>query len=141
MPKSQFHRPLRLAMILVLGIAGLAEARPQKTPEASFEQGFTPVVKRILPAVVNIASSMANEEGYVRSASFFRPHPPFLERIISTFSEIAYLPHKSELRMDSSAFHDAKQRIAALIHKREKEEKNRPSLREKGHCLKSLNEG
>jgi hypothetical protein len=31
---------------------------------------------------------MANEEGSVKSASFFRTHPPFLERILSTFSEI-----------------------------------------------------
>lgn len=57
MPKSQFQRPIKLAMIVLLTIGGLAESQPQKVPEVSFEQGFTPVVKRILPAVVNIASS------------------------------------------------------------------------------------
>jgi hypothetical protein len=36
-----------------------------------------------------------------------------------------------ELRMDSSAFHDAKQRMAALTKKRETEEKNPPTLRSK----------
>ena len=74
---------------------------------------------------------MANEEGYVRSASFFRTHPPFLERIMSTFSEITYLPPKKELRMDSSAFHEAKERMRALTRKREAEEKDRPTLRGK----------
>jgi len=46
----------------------------------------------------------------VRSASFFRTHPPFLERILSTFSEIEYLPPRRELRLTSNAFDDAKKR-------------------------------
>lgn len=66
MPKSQFKHPLNLALIAALIISGLLESRTtlrseatstQKPPEVSFEKGFTPVVKRILPAVVNIASS------------------------------------------------------------------------------------
>jgi hypothetical protein len=74
---------------------------------------------------------MANEEGYVKSASFFRTHPPFLERIISTFSEITYLAPKTDLRMDSSKFVEAKKHVAELIQKREKEEKDKPTLRGK----------
>lgn len=67
--------------------------------------------------------------GYVKSASFFRTHPPFLERIISTFSEITYLPPQPDLLVDSSDFSKAKKRVAELIKKREDEEKTRPTLR------------
>jgi hypothetical protein len=78
---------------------------------------------------ITFFDKMANEEGYVRSASFFRTHPPFLERIMSTFSEITYLAPKTELRMDSSAFHEAKEKMGALTRKREAEEKSRPTLK------------
>jgi predicted Zn-dependent protease len=46
---------------------------------------------------ITFFDKMANEEGYVKSASFFRTHPPFLERIIGTFSEITYLPRQDGL--------------------------------------------
>lgn len=119
-----------LGMVLELTLLGVSRdyesEADQLGAQYAWQAGFDP------KGFISFFDKMANEEGYVRSASFFRTHPPFLERIISTFSEITYLPHKKELRMDSSAFHDAKQRIAALIHKREKEEKNKPSLR--GPC-------
>jgi predicted Zn-dependent protease len=119
-----------LGMVLQLTLLGVSRdyesEADQLGAQYAWQAGYDP------KGFISFFDKMANEEGYVRSASFFRTHPPFLERIISTFSEITYLPHKSELRMDSSAFHDAKQRIAALIHKREKEEKNKPSLR--GFC-------
>ena len=51
--------------------------------------------------------------------------------IISTFSEITYLPAQRDLRMDTSAFVEAKKRVSQLIKKREEEEKTRPSLRGK----------
>ena len=57
MPKSQIHWPLRLALIVVVVCTGLAELRAQKAPAVSFDRGFAPLVKQILPAVVNIESS------------------------------------------------------------------------------------
>ncbi len=75
MPKSQLKRPLRLAMIVVLMVAGLAESRAQKAPDVSFDQGFTSIVKRVQPAVVNIASSRtvrtAPEDNPFSSDPFF----------------------------------------------------------------------
>ena len=57
MPKSQIHWSLRLALIVVVVFAGLAELNAQKAPVVSFDRGFALLVKQVLPAVVNIASS------------------------------------------------------------------------------------
>lgn len=57
MPKSHMRWPLRLAMIMVLMLAVLAELKAQKSPNVTFDRGFAPLVKQVLPAVVNIASS------------------------------------------------------------------------------------
>jgi predicted Zn-dependent protease len=43
---------------------------------------------------ITFFNKMVSEKGYVRSASFFRTHPPFFERIVGAFSEIEYLPDK-----------------------------------------------
>ena len=74
---------------------------------------------------------MASEKGYVQSASFFRTHPPFFERIVSTFAEIEYLPPKEELRTDSSEFRQAKEHLQELAEERKVRQKDtkRPRLR------------
>jgi hypothetical protein len=118
-----------LGMILDLTLLGVsrdyeAEA-DQLGAQYAWQAGYDP------KGFISFFDKMANEEGYVKSASFFRTHPPFLERIISTFREITYLPHKEDLRMSTSAFIEAKKRVSELVKKREQEEKNRPSLRGK----------
>jgi predicted Zn-dependent protease len=122
-----------LGMVLELTLLGVsrdyeAEA-DQLGAQYAWQAGYDP------KGFITFFDKMANEEGYVRSASFFRTHPPFLERIMSTFSEITYLPPKKELRMDSSAFHEAKDRMRALTRKREAEERNGPTLKgNDGQC-------
>jgi hypothetical protein len=116
-----------LGMILDLTLLGVsrdyeAEA-DQLGAQYAWQAGYDP------KGFITFFDKMANEEGYVKSASFFRTHPPFLERIIGTFSEITYLPPKKELRLDSSDFGEMKKRVAELIKKREGEDKTRPSLR------------
>jgi predicted Zn-dependent protease len=118
-----------LGMILDLTLLGVsrdyeAEA-DQLGAQYAWQAGYDP------QGFITFFDKMASEEGYVKSASFFRTHPPFLERIISTFSEITYLPPRQDLRVDSSDFADAKRRVAELIKKREEEDKNRPMLRGK----------
>jgi peptidase M48-like protein len=118
-----------LGMVLELTLLGVSRdyesEADQLGAQYAWQAGYDP------KGFITFFDKMANEEGYVRSASFFRTHPPFLERIMSTFSEITYLPQKKELRMDSSAFHDAKERMRALTRKREAEEKDQPTLRGK----------
>ena len=118
-----------LGMILDLTLLGVsrdfeAEA-DQLGAQYAWQAGYDP------KGFITFFDKMANEEGQVKSTSFFRTHPPFLERIVSTFSEITYLPPKKDLRADSSDFADAKKRAAELIKKREDEDRNKPSLREK----------
>jgi serine protease Do len=57
MSNSQFLWRHRLALITVMVLIGVAELDAQKAPFVSFDRGFAPVVKQVLPAVVNIASS------------------------------------------------------------------------------------
>jgi serine protease Do len=68
MTKSQLHSPIRVGVIAVLLATGLTDypATPLQTntsstqqapPEVSFERGFAPIVGKIRPSVVNIASS------------------------------------------------------------------------------------
>jgi beta-barrel assembly-enhancing protease len=118
-----------LGMVLELTLLGVSRdyesEADQLGAQYAWQAGYDP------KGFITFFDKMANEEGYVRSASFFRTHPPFLERIISTFSEITYLPSRDESRMDSSAFHEAKERMSKLTRKREAEEKNRPTLKGK----------
>jgi hypothetical protein len=118
-----------LGMILDLTLLGVsrdyeAEA-DQLGAQYAWRAGFDP------RGFITFFDNMAKEEGYVKSTSFFRTHPPFLDRIVSTFSEITYLPQTDTLQVDSSEFTQARKRAAELIRQREQEEKNKPSLREK----------
>jgi Zn-dependent protease with chaperone function len=83
---------------------------------------------------VTFFDKMASQEGYVKSASFFRTHPPFFDRIVTTFSELEFLPPKADLRVDSTDFSAAKQRAAVLLSKQKIEDKNRPTLHDIPEC-------
>jgi Zn-dependent protease with chaperone function len=83
---------------------------------------------------VTFFDKMASQEGYVKSASFFRTHPPFYDRIVTTFSELEFLPPEGNLRMDSSDFTAAKHRVAVLQSKRKVEDENRPTLHQVPDC-------
>ncbi len=116
-----------LGMILDLSILGVSRdyesEADQLGAQYAWKAGYDP------KGFITFFDKMASEEGYVRSASFFRTHPPYLERILSTFSEISYLPPKRELQMTSSEFLDAKSRIQDVLEERKEEERNKPSLR------------
>ena len=77
---------------------------------------------------------MASDKGYVQSASFFRTHPPFFERIVSTFSEIEYLPPKRDLIVDSTAFRQAKEWLSKTQEEDSWKTKKRSSLRRGPEC-------
>lgn len=84
---------------------------------------------------VTFFDKMASTEGYVQATSFFRTHPPFYDRIVSTFSEIEYLPPKENLIVDSSEFQEAR-RIAERLVESPAGTDERPRLRRPGDpCL------
>ncbi|KAF0247841.1 MAG: peptidase M48 Ste24p [bacterium] len=82
---------------------------------------------------ITFFDKMASEKGYVRSASFFRTHPAFFDRIVSTFSEISYLPSKDELVMDSRDFHINKEKLIKVA-KEERNQKSKISLKKPSPC-------
>jgi hypothetical protein len=121
-----------VGMVLDLSLLGVSRdfevEADQLGAQYAWQAGYDP------KGFITFFDKMASEEGYVKSTSFFRTHPPFLERILSTFSEITYLPAGKALRLDSSAFENVKKRIAQLTRQREMEVEERPTLRDPPLC-------
>ena len=83
---------------------------------------------------ITFFDKMASEKGYIKSASFFRTHPPFFERILSTVSEIEYLPKSEALKLDSTEFRQFKQRLADTVKKEASADKKKPTLKREPEC-------
>jgi hypothetical protein len=77
---------------------------------------------------------MAQEQGYVTGLSWFRTHPPFYERMASTFSEITYLPRQDESVDDTSAFHEMQRKVAQIVLEMEKRDREAPTLKKVYEC-------
>jgi predicted Zn-dependent protease len=123
---------LGLGLVLDLSLLGVsrefeAEA-DQLGAQYAWKAGYDP------RGFITFFDAMASDKGYVRSASFFRTHPPFFERIASTLSEIEYLPKTGELGMTSSAFVRMKKQLAEGLRREELRRKDMPSLRSEPDC-------
>jgi len=120
-----------LGMVLNLALLGVSREyeteADQLGAQYAWRAGYDP------KGFITFFDKMASEKGYVKSASFFRTHPPFFDRIVSTFSEIEYLPKKDNLKVDSAEFHQAKSRLKQ-IQSESKTERKRPSLRRMPEC-------
>ncbi len=76
---------------------------------------------------------MATKEGYIRGASWFRTHPPFYARMLESRREIAFLPSKAELIVETDKFREFQQDLVFCTEGEERsspEEPCRPSLLE-----------
>jgi hypothetical protein len=121
-----------LGMVLDLALLGVsrdyeAEA-DQLGVQYAWRAGYDPA------GFITFFDKLASEKGYIKSTSFFRTHPPFFDRIVATFSEIEYLPSKEDLATDSSAFHQAKERLKQVMEEYKQEQKKRPTLRRLPQC-------
>jgi hypothetical protein len=121
-----------LGMVLDLSLLGInrkfeAEA-DQLGAQYAWRAGYDP------RGFITFFDKMASEKGYVQSASFFRTHPPYFERILSTFSEIEYLPKADALRVDSTGFREFKQRLAEAVKKESLSDKKKPTLKSDPEC-------
>ena len=71
-----------LGMVLDLTLLGVSrdyeEEADQLGAQYAWNAGYDP------KGFITFFDKMASEKGYVRSASFFRTHPPFFERILNT---------------------------------------------------------
>lgn len=122
---------LGLGLVLDLSLLGVsreyeAEA-DQLGAQYAWKSGYDP------RGFITFFDKMAAEKGYVKSASFFRTHPPFFERILATVSEIEYLPRTPDLVTDSSAYRDFKAGFAKTLHS-EAERKKAPTLKRGPEC-------
>lgn len=101
-----------LGLVLDLALLGVSRDYEMEADQLgvqyAWNAGYDP------KGFITFFDKMASEKGYVKSASFFRTHPAFFERIVSTFSEISYLPEKGEMMMDSTDFHTTKEKLAKL---------------------------
>ncbi len=121
-----------LGLVLDLALLGVsreyeAEA-DQLGVQYAWRAGYDP------KGFITFFDKMASEKGYLKSASFFRTHPPYFDRIMSTFSEIEYLPRKQDLQVDSTAFQKAKALLKKLKQESESPGKKRPTLRRIPQC-------
>lgn len=118
-----------LLSLTLLGVSREYEAEAdQLGVQYTWKAGYDP------KGFVTFFDKMASEKGYAKSASFFRTHPPFADRIFATFSEIEYLPRKDNLQYDSSRFHQIKTQLQKVKEECRKEAKKRPTLRRLPQC-------
>jgi beta-barrel assembly-enhancing protease len=123
---------LGLGLVLDLTLLGVsrefeAEA-DQLGAQYAWKAGYDP------RGFITFFDTMAAEKGYIRSASFFRTHPPFFERIISTLSEIEYLPTTDALGVTSSAFQQMKKQLSEGLRREEQRKKDAPTLHREPDC-------
>lgn len=83
---------------------------------------------------ITFFDKMASEKGFVRSASFFRTHPAFYERIVSTFSEVSYLPPRNESIVDSAEFHTQKEKLTKIAKELKETRGKKLSLKKTPQC-------
>ncbi|MGH9340752.1 MAG: M48 family metalloprotease [Acidobacteriota bacterium] len=88
-----------------------------------------------LTGFIDFFSKMAAKEGYLAGASWFRTHPPFYERMETTYKEMLFLPDRGEESItDSQAFHSVKQRLEKAMEDLEQRDREAPTLRRIFHC-------
>lgn len=121
-----------LGMVMDLTLLGISRDYEMEADQLgvqyTWRAGFDP------HGFVTFFDKMASEKGYVKSASFFRTHPAFFDRIVTTFSELEFLPHKADLRLDSTEFMAAKGRAKSFMAKMKIQEKNKPTLHDVPEC-------
>jgi Zn-dependent protease with chaperone function len=83
---------------------------------------------------IRFFDKMATTKGYVEGASWFYDHPPFYERMVEAEREIAFLPEKPKLVIQTSDFGEMKKALAAVTEKAREDDTERPTLlaREQG---------
>lgn len=121
-----------LGLVLDLALLGVSreyeDEADQLGVQYAWKAGYDP------RGFITLFDKLAMEKGYVTTASFFRTHPPFAERIISSFRELRYLPEREGLQIDALRFQQQK---AEMIKKRAQlhaETGKRPTLKRYPDC-------
>lgn len=83
---------------------------------------------------IRFFGKMAEEEGYISGLSWFRTHPPFYERMETTFEEITILPPQEEPIMDSKSFRQMREKLQEIVSEMEKRDRKAPTLKRVYDC-------
>ena len=78
--------------------------------------------------------TMAREKGYVTGLTWFRTHPPFYERMATTYQEILLLPKQTEAVDDTSDFQRAQRRLEQVVREMEEKDRDAPTLKPVYEC-------
>jgi len=115
-----------LGLILNLNLLGVSREyeleADQLGVQYAWNAGYDP------SGFIRFFDKMATRQGYIQGVSWFRTHPPFYQRMVSAQREILFMPPKSDLMIQTSAFEQMKARLAPIAAAAEKEEVGKPSL-------------
>lgn len=121
-----------LGLVLSLTLLGVSrefeDEADQLGVQYAWKAGYDP------QGFITLFDQLAMEQGYVSTVSFFRTHPPFGERILSTFRELGYLPEKNGLQVDSLRFREVKRGMMEILEQHRKEPVGRPTLKRFPNC-------
>jgi beta-barrel assembly-enhancing protease len=121
-----------LGLVLDLALLGVSreyeDEADQLGVQYAWKSGYDP------RGFITLFDKLAMEKGYVSTASFFRTHPPYAERIFSTFRELSYLPEGPALQVDSRQFQEMKKEMLRKQKELHQESGKRPSLKRYPDC-------
>jgi hypothetical protein len=121
-----------LGLVLSLTLLGVSrefeDEADQLGVQYAWKAGYDP------QGFITLFDKLAMEQGYVSTVSFFRTHPPFGERILSTFRELSYLPTQNGLQVDSLRFREVKREMMEILEQRRKDPVTRPTLKRFPDC-------
>jgi len=116
-----------LGLVLNLKLLGVSRAYELEADQLGIQYawnaGYDP------SGFIRFSDKMATKEGYVNSASWFRTHPPFYQRMADAKREISFLPPTPETVVQTKAFEQMKKELAPIAAAADKEEIGKPSLK------------
>lgn len=109
--------------LALLGVNGDTETEADQLGiQYAWRAGFDPA------GFMKFYDKMAADPNTVRTASFFRTHPPGINRILSSFGELEYLSQRPVPRHESPGFARASTEIAAWSSQKETDKKLKVAL-------------
>lgn len=116
-----------LGLVLSLNLLGVSREYELQADQLgiqyAWKSGYDP------DGFIRFFDKMATREGYVVGASWFRTHPPFYQRMVEAQREIMFLPPKSGLITQTSAFLQMKQELTVALRRQPpRDQKKAPTL-------------
>ena len=116
-----------LGLVLSLQLLGVSRDYEKEADQLgvqyAWNAGYDPA------GFIRFFDKMATRKGYVNGVSWFRTHPPFYDRMVSSEREILFMSPKPSYVTQTSEFEAMKKRLAPITAAAVKEEISKPSLR------------